>query len=304
MSGISAASAPHRTAAAPDFADAVHQPPARKPKGKGGIGTTVILAVGAIIWISPLALLVVTSLRPLSDFIGTGPLAWPRNFTWDNFSEAWRVGNFTNTYRNSAILLALKVPIGVMLSAMLAYALAKLRIRFRRTIMFGVFLGLTIPIYITIVPVFIMLRGMGVTDSLLGLVGPYLAFGIPFEVLVLQSFFRQLPDELIEAAKIDGAGEWRIFWTLILPLSLPALVTVAILDAVATWNEFLFALIVLNSDANQTIPVGLLNFQGQFANNNTGLAAGILIAVVPILLAYVVLQRWIVGGLTAGATKG
>jgi hypothetical protein len=211
MSGISAASAPHRTAAAPDFADAVHQPPARKPKGKGGIGTTVILAVGAIIWISPLALLVVTSLRPLSDFIGTGPLAWPRNFTWDNFSEAWRVGNFTNTYRNSAILLALKVPIGVMLSAMLAYALAKLRIRFRRTIMFGVFLGLTIPIYITIVPVFIMLRGMGVTDSLLGLVGPYLAFGIPFEVLVLQSFFRQLPDELIEAAKIDGAGEWRIF---------------------------------------------------------------------------------------------
>ncbi|GAA4670672.1 carbohydrate ABC transporter permease [Phytohabitans rumicis] len=271
---------------------------------KGGIGTTVVLAAGALVWISPLALLVVTSLRPLSDFIGTGPLAWPEHFTWANFSEAWRVGNFATTYRNSAILLALKVPVGVLLSAMLAYALAKLRIRFRRTIMFGVFLGLTIPIYITIVPVFIMLRGMGATDSLLGLVGPYLAFGIPFEVLVLQSFFRQLPDELIEAAKIDGAGAWRIFWTLILPLSLPALVTVAILDAVATWNEFLFALIVLNSDANKTIPVGLLNFQGQFANNNTGLAAGILIAVVPILLAYVVLQRWIVGGLTAGATKG
>lgn len=279
-------------------------PIARNPKRQGGIGSTVVLTVGALIWISPLALLVVTSLRPLSDFIGTGPLAWPENLTWDNFSEAWRVGNFATTYRNSAILLALKVPIGVLLSAMLAYALAKLRIRFRRTVMFGVFLGLTIPIYITIVPVFIMLRGLGVTDNLLGLVGPYLAFGIPFEVLVLQSFFRRLPDELIEAAKIDGAGEWRIFWTLILPLSLPALVTVAILDAVATWNEFLFALIVLNSDANKTIPVGLLNFQGQFANNNTGLAAGILIAVVPILLAYVVLQRWIVGGLTAGATKG
>jgi raffinose/stachyose/melibiose transport system permease protein len=290
---------------APESAVATQQTPsARKPKRKGGIGATVVLAVGALVWISPLALLVVTSLRPLSDFIGTGPLAWPENFTWANFSEAWRVGNFATTYRNSAILLALKVPLGVMLSAMLAYALAKLRLRFRRTIMFAVFLGLTIPIYIAIVPVFIMLRGMGATDSLLGLVGPYLAFGIPFEVLVLQSFFRQLPDELIEAAKIDGAGDWRIFLTLILPLSLPALVTVAILDAVATWNEFLFALIVLNSDANKTIPVGLLNFQGQFANNNTGLAAGILIAVVPILLAYVVLQRWIVGGLTAGATKG
>jgi raffinose/stachyose/melibiose transport system permease protein len=167
-----------------------------------------------------------------------------------------------------------------------------------------VFLGLTIPIYIAIVPVFIMMRSVGGTDNLLGLLGPYLAFGIPFEVLVLQSFFRQIPDEIVEAARVDGAGDWRIFFTVVLPLSAPALVTVAILDAVATWNEFLFALILLNSDANKTIPVGLLNFQGQFANNSTGLAAGILIAVVPILLAYILLQRWIVSGLTAGALKG
>lgn len=128
--------------------------------------------------------------------------------------------------------------------------------------MYTVFLGLTIPIYITIVPVFVMMRSMNLTDNLLGLVGPYLAFGIPFEVLILQSFFRQLPDEIIEAAKIDGAGPWRIFFTLILPLSTPALVTVFILDAVSTWNEFLFALILLNSDSSKTIPVGLLNFKG------------------------------------------
>jgi raffinose/stachyose/melibiose transport system permease protein len=277
---------------------------AHRPHRKGGLVTTVVLVIAAAIWISPLLLLLITSVRPLADFISNGPLHWPKQFTGTNFADAWRIGNFATTYRNSAILLLLKVPIGVLLSAMLAFALSKLRIRFRRTILFGVFLGLTIPIYITIVPVFIMLRSMGITDNLLGLVGPYLAFGIPFEVLVLQSFFRRLPDELIEAAKIDGAGEWRIFFTLILPLSAPALVTVAILDAVATWNEFLFALIVLNSDASKTIPVGLLNFQGQFANNNTGLAAGILIAVAPILLAYIVLQRWIVAGLTAGATKG
>jgi raffinose/stachyose/melibiose transport system permease protein len=187
---------------------------------------------------------------------------------------------------------------------MLAFALAKLRIRFGTAIMYTVFLGLTIPIYITIVPIFVMMRSWNLTDSLLALVGPYLAFGIPFSVLVLQSFFRQLPDEIIEAARIDGAGAWRIFFTIVLPLSTPALVTVFILDAVSTWNEFLFALILLNSDASKTIPVGLLNFQGQFANNNTGLAAGILIAVLPILVAYMFLQRWIVGGLTAGATKG
>jgi raffinose/stachyose/melibiose transport system permease protein len=275
-----------------------------RPRPKGGVGITIVLAVVAIFWISPLVLLVITAIRPLADFISNGSLSWPQTFTWQNFADAWAVGNFATTYRNSATLLLLKVPIGVLFSAMLAWALAKLRIRFGSAIMYTVFLGLTIPIYITIVPVFVMMRSVGLTDSLIGLVGPYLAFGIPFEVLVLQSFFRQLPDEIIEAAKIDGAGAWRIFFTLALPLSTPALVTVFILDAVSTWNEFLFALILLNSDIHKTIPVGLLNFQGQFSNNTTGLAAGILIAVVPILIAYIFLQRWIVGGLTAGATKG
>ena len=276
----------------------------REPKRKGGIGMTIVLGLVALLWISPLALLLITAFRPLSDFVGNGPLAWPQEWTLQNFADAWGIGNFATTYRNSAFLLILKVPLGVLISAMLAFALAKLRLRFGTVIMFAVFLGLTIPIYITIVPVFVLLRSFGAIDSVPGLVGPYLGFGIPFEVLVLQSFFRQLPDEIIEAAKIDGAGPWRIFFTVVLPLSTPALVTVFILDAVATWNEFLFALILLSSDANKTIPVGLLNFQGQFSNNNTGLAAGILIAVVPILIAYIFLQRWIVGGLTAGATKG
>lgn len=280
------------------------RPAPRKTRGRGGVGTTVVLAIVAVFWISPLALLVLTAIRPLADFISVGPLSWPKQFTLSNFTDAWGIGNFSATYRNSAVIAAVKVPLGVFVSALLAYALAKLRIRFRRTIMFAVFLGLTIPIYIAIVPLFGMLRTAGVTDSLVGLLGPYLAFGIPFEVLVLQAFFRRVPDEIIEAARIDGASSWRIFFTIMVPLSAPALVTVAILDAVHTWNEFLMALIILNSDENKTIPVGLLNFQGQFANNTTGLAAGILIAVVPILVIYTLLQRYIVGGLTAGATKG
>ena len=291
-------------AALPDAVVGGPDPLPDRPRRRGGVGMTVVLTIVALVWIAPLVLLVTTSLRPLSDFIARGPLSWPADFTLSNFGEAWGIGNFAATYRNSALLALMKVPIGVLISAMLAFALSKLRMRFRKTIMFSVFMGLTIPIYITLVPIFIMLRSAGITDSLLGLVGPYLAFGIPFEVLVLQSFFRQVPNEIIESARIDGASNWRIFWTIMLPLSAPALVTVGILDAVSTWNELLFALIILNSDAHKTIPVGLLNFQGQFSNNNTGLAAGILIAVVPILVAYILLQRYIVGGLTAGATKG
>jgi raffinose/stachyose/melibiose transport system permease protein len=304
MSTLGASSVEQPVAALPDATVAPDGVAMREPKGKGGIVMTIVLALVAIFWISPLVLLLMTALRPLSDFLATGSLSWPQAWTFTNFTDAWSIGNFATTYRNSAFLLLLKVPVGVLISAMLAFALAKLRIRFGTAIMYTVFLGLTIPIYIAIVPVFVMMRSVGLSDSLPGLVGPYLAFGIPFEVLVLQSFFRQLPDEIIEAARIDGASPWRIFFTVVLPLSSPALVTVLILDAVSTWNEFLFALILLSSDANKTIPVGLLNFQGQFSSNQTGLAAGILIAVLPILVAYLVLQKWIVGGLTAGATKG
>lgn len=291
-------------AALPDAVVAGEDPLRNRPRPRGGVVLTIVIGIVALVWVSPLLLLITTGLRPLADFVANGPLSWPSELTGQNFRDAWAIGKFADTYRNSAFLLVVKVPLGVLISAMLGFALSKLKIRFRRTIMFAVFLGLTIPIYITIVPVFIMLRSAGLTDNVLGLIGPYLAFGIPLEVLILQSFFRQIPDSIIESARIDGASEWRIFFTLVVPLSAPALVTVAILDAVATWNEFLFALIILSSDANKTIPVGLLSFQGQFSNNNTGLAAGILIAVVPILIAYALLQRWIVGGLTAGAEKG
>jgi raffinose/stachyose/melibiose transport system permease protein len=277
---------------------------ATRKKRAGTVAMTVVLGIAAIVWLSPLAMLIITALRPLSDYIANGALTWPKQFTTANFAEAWAVGNFATTYRNSFIITVVKVPLGVFFASLLAYAIAKLRLPGRKIVMFSVFLGLTVPIYIAILPNFVMLRQLGLTDTLAGLVGPYLAFGISFEVLVLQSFFRGIPDEIIEAARVDGASPARIFFQIMLPLSTPALVTVAILDGVGTWNEFLMALIILNSNDNKTIPVGLLNFQGQFANNTTSLAAGILIAVVPILIAYIFLQRWIVGGLTAGATKG
>ncbi|WP_114853122.1 carbohydrate ABC transporter permease [Brachybacterium sp. YJGR34] len=268
------------------------------------IGTTLGASIGALIWISPLILLVISAVRPLSDFLSNGPVSWPQELTLANFPEAWEAGRFGTAYLNSAFLLLVKVPLGVFVASLLAYALSKLEMPFRNAILFTVVLGMTIPIYIAIVPLFTMLRGVGMTDSILGIIPPYVAFGLPLQVLILQAFFRRVPDELLEAARIDGAGDVRIFFRMVLPLSVPALVTVAILDGVATWNELFLALSLLSSEENQTIPLGLLNFQGQFATNYTGLAAGILIAVVPILVLYMLLQKYIVGGLTAGATKG
>ncbi|MEU5027509.1 carbohydrate ABC transporter permease [Streptomyces milbemycinicus] len=286
----------HRAAPAPGS-------PARR-KRRGGLVMTAVVAVAAFFWFSPLIVLLLTAVRTASDFASHGTLALPHDWTLSNFGDAWRIGKFSTTYRNSLLITVVKVPLGVLLSALLAYALAKLELRFRRAVMFFVFLGLTVPIYIAIVPLFTMLRDAGLTDSLWGLLPPYLAFGLPFTTLVLQQFFRRIPDELIEAARMDGASNFRIFWQFILPLSLPALVTVCVLDAVATWNELLMSLIILSSPEKSTIPLGMLGFSGTFTTNYTGLSAGILIAVVPILVLYALLQRWIVGGLTAGSVKG
>jgi raffinose/stachyose/melibiose transport system permease protein len=262
------------------------------------------MGVVAIAWGSPILLLVLTAVRTHADFASHGEISWPHALTWNNFHNAWGVGQFGTAFRNSALITVVKVPIGVVLASLLSYALAKLKIQFRRTILFALLIGLTVPIFIALVPLFSMLRSLGLVDSLWGLLPPYLAFGLPFEVLVLTSFFRRVPEEIIEAARIDGANDLRIFVRIVLPLSLPALITVIILDAVATWNELLMALILLSSPGHHTVPLALLNFQGQFTTDFSGLSAGILIALAPILIVYALLQRWIISGLTAGAVKG
>lgn len=273
-------------------------PPRRRPSG-----VLILITVGALVWVLPFFLLVLSSIRPLEDFMRYGPISLPRTVTLGNFAKAWDVGNFATTYRNSLIITIVKVPLGVFLSAMIAFALAKLRMRFRRALLFAIVLGLTVPIYIVLVPLFSLVRDLHLIDNLFGLLGPYLAFGIPFEVLVLHAFFRRLPNEIFEAATVDGAGPWRQFFQILLPLSIPVLITVLVLDAVATWNELLMALTILNSDQNKTLPLGLLNFAGQYTTDYSGAAAAILVAVVPILIVYAFMQRYIVSGLTAGAVK-
>jgi raffinose/stachyose/melibiose transport system permease protein len=165
-------------------------------------------------------------------------------------------------------------------------------------------IGLTVPAYVTLLPIFILLRHLGLIDTLWGLIPPYVAFGLAFEILVLRAYFRSIPDELIEAARLDGATELGIFFRIVAPLSLPALAALCIIDAVGTWNEFLIALTVLSSEDNFTIPLGLRNFQGLFTTEHTALNAAILLAIGPILLLYLVLQRYIVSGLTTGSLKG
>src|SRR5699024_3149151 len=162
MSIDTAEAQPSRPTSSPD---SVSVPSTPKKRSRSHPAVTIAAVIGALIWITPLVLLLVSAVRPLSDFLSNGPVSWPSEFTLANFPEAWEAGQFGTAYLNSTFLLLVKVPLGVLLAALLAYALAKLEFPFRNTILFTVVLGMTIPIYIAIVPLFTMLREVGMTDS-------------------------------------------------------------------------------------------------------------------------------------------
>lgn len=269
-----------------------------------GLVLTLLFGVGSAIVLVPLAVLLLTAVRSDADFLANGVFALPNSLRPANFADAWETGRFSTTYANSALITLVKVPLGLAISALAAYPLAKMRFRFDNAIFLFFIVGLAIPIHVSLLPLFVMQRELGLMGSLWALLPPYLAFGIPFQVFVLRGFMRMVPSELIEAARIDGAGEFRIFWQVMLPLVVPALATLAIIDAVATWNELLMALVLLPNAEIQTLPLGLMRFFNQFSGSYTQLSAGLVLGVLPLLLVYVLLQRYLVSGLAGGAVKG
>jgi raffinose/stachyose/melibiose transport system permease protein len=268
---------------------------------------TLLLFIGllvlAAIWLLPFVTILLTSVKSQGELISRGVFTWPQNFLWSNFARAWRTGNFSVYFRNSLTLIVFKVPLGILLASLAAYPLAKMRFRFSGIIFIFFLVGLSVPVQVTLQPLLVMMKQLGIANSLAALIPPYVAFGLPFQIFVMRGFFRMIPSELIEAARLDGASELGIFWRIMLPLSLPALATLFIIDTLGTWNEFLIALVLTSGDASRTVPVGLLRFQGEFASQYTQLMAGVLISVTPVIVIYIFLQRYLISGLTAGSVK-
>ncbi len=263
----------------------------------------VVLTIMAVIWLVPLAIIILTSLRSQGDLLGKGIFAWPDHIQWSNFSRAWGVGNFSTYFRNSLILIIVKVPLGITISSLAAYPLAKMDFRLRSGLFIFFLFGLAIPAHVTLTPLLVMMKQLGIAGNLAALIPPYVVFGIPFQIFVMRGFFRTVPSELLEAARLDGASEWGIFWRILMPLSTPALATLFIIDALSTWNELLIALVLISASKWRTVPVGLLQFQGQWSSRYTEMMAGVVISITPIILLYIFLQRYMVAGLTAGALK-
>lgn len=268
------------------------------------VGLWLALAVVAIVWIAPFFFILLTSLKTRPDLIRTGPYGLPTEIVWENFSKAWNRADLSTTFLNSAAISFTKVPLGLLISSLAAFAITRLHFRSRETLFLLFAAGTLIPVQVALGPLFRMILDMGLLNKYWGILLPYIAFGIPYQVFILRGFFRTIPRELDDAAKIDGASAFGLYWRIILPLARPALAALFILDFVATWNEFPIALVILQRQDSWTVPLSFQAFMGQFGNNYTELNAAIVMAILPVLIVYLLFQRYFVTGLASGAVKG
>ncbi|GAA2088434.1 carbohydrate ABC transporter permease [Pseudolysinimonas kribbensis] len=264
----------------------------------GGFGGFVWLAVIVV----PIYYVVITSLRSQAGFFATNPLLPPLTPTLDNYATV--VQNQFGIYLMNSVIITLgSVLVTVAISLGAAYAIVRTRGRFVRGSFSLFLLGLAIPTHATIIPLYWFITRVHLYDSLIGLILPSIGFAVPITVLILANFLRDIPAELFESMRVDGAGDLRMLWSLALPLARPALVTVAIYDALHVWNGFLFPLILTQSPDKRVLPMALWTFQGEYNVNVPGVLAAVVLSTLPMLAAYVVGRRYLVSGLTAGFGK-
>ena len=262
-----------------------------------------VLVAIAVFWIAPFVFIVFTSFKANSTVMGSSAFAPPTSIEWANYSGAWARGRFSTTAFNSAVITFIKVPLGLVISSMAAYALSRIALPFGRAIFLFVLFGTMLPFQVMLAPLFTLVNQLGLINSYVGIILPYLAFGVPYQVFILHGFFSEIPKELSEAARVDGASHFTIFRRIFLPISVPVLAALLILDFVSTWNEFAMALVILQDNSKWTLPLGLMSFQSQFSSDYGQLNAAIVMTVLPATIVYLIFQRYFVSGLTSGAVK-
>ena len=286
------------------MSDATTRPRGRAPMSEGTRRVLVLLLLAAygVVAVGPLLFMLLNSFRPSTE-IFNDPLGLPTELYFGNYVEAWREAQFATYFSNSVMVVVAGVVLCTVVSAMAAYPLARYEFR-GNTVLTAYFIaGLTLPIELAVVPIFYLLGSMGLVDSRIGLVLVYAATGIPFSVFILAAFMRGLPRELEEAARLDGAGEFRIFARVMLPLVKPAIATVSIFQFVQLWNDFFFPLVLLRTTEKYTLPVGLTNFFGEYQTNWGAVFAGLVITTAPLVILFLFLTRQIVSGLVGGMGK-
>jgi raffinose/stachyose/melibiose transport system permease protein len=278
---------------------------AAKFKRNEGIFNHIILMILALTIILPLSVLFFNSIKPQSEF-GTNPLGFPSKVRFMNYYDAWVIGGYARIFLNSTILVVGTLVINLTLSGMAAFSLAVLNPRGRMTVVLGIYLlvGISIPAQMFILPLFILWKNLHLTNTYLGLIIIYSALNAPFAVFLIRSYMIQLPSELFDAAKIDGANTFQLFYKIAVPLSWPVFLTTGLVVGLAVWNEFLFALTFMQTEAYKPISTILFAFQSRFENDYSLVSAASIMMAAPIAILFMLFQRKFIAGLTGGGLKG
>ena len=250
----------------------------------------------------PLLVMVISGFKSTRE-IFLNPFALPAKLSFANYAAAWQKANFSLYFTNSVVIALVSIVSLIFLSSMAAYVLARYNFPGRRLVYLFVLLGLVLPARLAIIPIFLLIRSLGLNDTRIGLILIYSATGFSFATFLLVNFFQSIPTDLEDAARIDGAGNFRIYWQVNLPLLRPALATVTVFSFVNIWNDFFFPLILINTNSRKTIPLGVQSFFGEYSIQWDLLFAALNIAVIPIIIFFIILSRQFIEGLTEGAIK-
>lgn len=262
-----------------------------------------VLILLAIVWIIPIFTLVITSVKSRNDFYsGMGLFSIPKNIAWENFVNAITKGRLLTYMKNDLIVSCLKVPLGIVVEALAAFALTRLNMKRKTGIFIFFLIGMMLPFQAALVPINVIYSKLNLLNSYFGLFYVYIGFGISYGILILRGFMKGIPKDIDEAAYIDGCSKWRLFISIIFPIAKPAVATLLITDFLSTWNEYLLASVIINDNAMKTVPVGLMTFVGEHGTDYGYLCAGVLISVIPVLVVYLIFQRYFVEGMS-GAVK-
>jgi raffinose/stachyose/melibiose transport system permease protein len=260
----------------------------------------LVALAGAVL--VPILATALNGFKPLGD-LQAHPFNLPEHWIWSNYADILFSARYWQVLGNSLLIATLTVALTVAVAAMAAFAFAHLKFFGDRFLLSYLQLGLLFPVATAILPLFIKIRDLGLLDSYWGVVLPQVAFSLAMAILLLRNAFRQLPNELLDAAMMDGCGYFRYFFFITLPLSGPILSTVAIISFVGSWNGYLLPLIVFNSEQRYPWTLGLMAYQGQYSTSWQLVLAFITLTILPAILIFLFAQRWIVAGLTAGAVK-
>ena len=263
-----------------------------------------LLAIWSIIVIVPFLWVVLSSLKSTKEILAS-PFSLPKHWSFDNYAHAWTDAGIRQFFLNTVIVVGVALVLVMLLGAMCAYVLARFTFPGSRAIYYLMLAGLTFPIFLAIVPLFFILKNIGLINTLPGLIMVYVAFALPFTVFFLYAFFRSLPDDVYEAALIDGAGEWRAFFRIMLPMARPGIAAVAIFNFLGLWNQFLLP-VALNTDQDRyVLTQGMASFASQagYAVDFGALFAAVVITVVPVLIVYVIFQRRLEGSVSRGTFR-